>query len=371
MARILVMAGFAESLVNFRGALLREMVDCGHEVYACAPAASSVVKAALTEMGVRYYPVALDRTGLNPVRDLLAIKRLISLFRIIKPDIFLGYTIKPVIYGSIAARIVGVPAIYSMITGLGYSFSGNSLKSKLVGGIASFLYRFGLKFNNHVFFQNPDDLELFLQKGLICNAAQAVLINGSGVDIDEYCPVAYPSSISFLLIARLICDKGIYEYVNAARRIREKYPNVWFRLAGWIDQNPCAIEDRDLHAWQKAGDIEFLGRLADVRPALTDCSVYVLPSYREGTPRTVLEAMAMGRPVITTNAPGCRETVREGVNGFLVPVRDVDSLIHAMEKFINQPDLVKKMGQASREIAQEKYDVRKVNAIILKTMGLV
>lgn len=371
MARILVMGGFAESLVNFRGVLLREMVACGHEVYTCAPEVSTEVGAALSEFGVTYYPVTLDRTGLNPIRDLLSIKSLVALFRSIKPDIFLGYTIKPVIYGSIAARIAGVPAIFSMITGLGYSFSGDSLKSKFVGVVAGFLYRLAVKFNKHVFFQNPDDLALFQKKGFFRDIGQAVLINGSGVDIDEYFPVAYPSSVSFLLIARLIRDKGIYEYANASRRVREKYPDMKFRLAGWIDQNPCAIEERDLQAWQETGDIEFVGRLTDVRPALADCFVYVLPSYREGTPRTVLEAMAMGRPIITTDVPGCRETVRQGVNGYLVPVRDVDSLVEAMETCIEQPDLVKQMGQASRKIAEEKYDVRKVNATILKAMGIV
>lgn len=371
MARVLMMGGYAESLVNFRGALLREMVACGHEVHACAPEDSADIKAALADMGVTYFPVLLDRTGINPVRDLLAIKKLITLISTLKPDIFLGYTIKPVIYGSIAAKVAGVPAIFSMITGLGYSFSGDSLKSRLVGRVAGLLYRLALKFNTHVFFQNPDDLELFRQKGFIRDIDQAVLINGSGVDIDEYCPVAHPSSISFLLIARLLPDKGIYEYADAARKIREKYANVKFRLVGWMDKNPCAIEERDLHEWQVSGDIEFIGRLADVRPSLADCSVFVLPSYREGTPRTVLEAMAMGRPVITTNAPGCRETVSEGVNGYLIPVRDVDSLVNAMETFIKHPGLIKRMGKASREIAEEKYDVRKVNARIMQTMGIV
>jgi len=371
MSRILVMGGFAESLVNFRGALLREMVARGHEVYACAPETSCEIGVALSKYGVTYCPVALDRTGVNPIRDLLTIKSLVALFRSIKPDIYLGYTIKPVIYGSIAARIAGIPDINSMITGLGYSFSSSSLKSKLVGRMAGFLYRLAVKFNSHVFFQNPDDLALFRQKGFFRDTGQAVLINGSGVDVDEYSPAAYPSSVSFFLIARLIRDKGIYEYASAARRIREKFPSIRFRLAGWIDKNPSAIEERDLRAWQEAGDIEFMGRLADVRPALEDCSVYVLPSYREGTPRTVLEAMAMGRPIITTDAPGCRETVRQGVNGYLVPVRDVDSLVDAMGKFIEQPYLAMQMGRASREIAVEKYDVRKVNATILKALGMV
>jgi len=371
MARILVMGGFAESLVNFRGALLLEMVASGHEVYACAPEASAEVKAALAEMGVTYSPVALDRTGLNPIRDLFAIKSLAALFRSIKPDIFLGYTIKPVVYGSIAARIVGVPAIFSMITGLGYSFSGGSLKNKLVGGVAVFLYRLALKYNRHVFFQNPDDLALFQQRSIIEDANQAVLLNGSGVNIDIFNLTPYPPTPSFLMVARLIREKGVYEYARAAREIRERYPDVLFRLVGWIDDNPMAIDKDDLLVWEEEGVIDFLGRLSDVRTAIAQSSVFVLPSYyREGTPRTILEAMAMGRPIITTDAPGCRETVIEEINGYLVPVRDVSSLVDVMDKFIGQPALVKKMGQASREIAEEKYDVRKVNATILNALGI-
>lgn len=372
MARFLIMGGFSESLLNFRGALLRELVACGHEVYACAPEASIEIEEKLSDMGVTYFPVLLDRTGLNPVRDIRSFKSMVNLFRTIKPDYFLSYTIKPVIYGSIAARIAGVPEIFSMITGLGYSFSGSSLKSKLVGCVAGFLYRLALKYNKHVFFQNPDDLALFQEKGILRDKNKAVLINGSGIDIDEYNQVSYPSSISFLLIARLIRDKGIYEYAEAAQKIREKYPYVKFRLAGWIDQNPYSIEESDLQAWQETGDIEFLGKLSDVRSSLSDCSVFVLPSfYREGTPRTILEALAMGRSIITTNTPGCRETVKQGDNGYLIPARDSDSLVEAMEKFIKQPDLVRSMGTVSREIAEDKYDVRKVNATILKAMGLV
>jgi len=365
------MGGLAESLVNFRGPLLREMVSAGHEVYACAPEASPEVEASLADMGVTYRSVPLDRTGINPVRDLFSIMKLVSIFRTIRPEVFLGYTIKPVIYGSIAAQIAGVPATYTMITGLGYSFSGAGFRSRVVGMIAGFLYGVALGFNKNVFFQNPDDMALFGDKGILREEGKAVLINGSGVDVDEFEPADFPPEISFLLIARLIRDKGIYEYVEAARMIREKYPQVTFRLAGWLDGNPHAIAENDLRTWIEAGDVDYLGRLSDVRPALADCSVYILPSYREGIPRTVLEAMAMGRPVITTDAPGCRETVSNGRNGILVRVRDVMDLAEAMESFIGNPDLIEKMGIASREIAEEKYDVRKVNSCILQTMRLV
>jgi glycosyltransferase involved in cell wall biosynthesis len=173
-----------------------------------------------------------------------------------------------------------------------------------------------------------------------------------------------------LLIARLLGDKGIREYAQAAQRIRAIHQDVRFSLVGWIDENPDAITQAELDAWTVAGDLVYLGRLEDIRPAIAACSVYVLPSYREGTPRTVLEAMAMGRPIITTDAPGCRETVIDGDNGFLVPVRSVDALVEAMQRFVQDPGLAARMGQRSRQLAEEKYDVHKVNAVMLKEMGL-
>ena len=228
-----------------------------------------------------------------------------------------------------------------------------------------------LKGNTKVFFQNPDDMELFAELNLIRGTEQAVLINGSGVDIEHYREVRpVTEKIVFLLIARLIRDKGLYEYVEAARIIKQHYPEVVFRLVGPFDSNPTAISEATVNQWQGEGVIEYAGETKDVRPYIAGSSVYVLPSYREGTPRTVLEAMSMGRPIITTDAPGCRETVIHGKNGYLVPVKNLDALVEALERFIANPELIPIMGKESRKIAEEKYDVRKVNATILNTMGL-
>ena len=294
---------------------------------------------------------------------------LFFLFRSLKPDVILTYTIKPVIYGSIAAKLFGVSRIYAMIEGLGYAFIGDDLRSRFINIIVKILYYLSLKANQNVFFLNPDDRDLFIKLRL-SNDAQAVLINGIGVDLDYYKPEPFPENLSFLLIARLLKDKGIREYVEAARNIKQKYPKISFRLVGWMDDNPASVSKNELDTWVKQGIVKYLGKLSDVRPAIAASSVYVLPSYREGTPRTVLEAMAMGRPIITTDAPGCRETVQHGKNGFLVPIKNVSVLVSAMENFIQQPELIETMGLASREIAVEKYDVRKVNTVILKTMGL-
>lgn len=369
--RVVVFGSFADSLVNFRGPLLRAMVERGHKVTAIAPAASSDLLAKLTEMGVEYRNVALSRTGLNPLSDLKTLFLLMGLFREVKPDVILSYTIKPVIYGSLAARLAGVPAIYSMITGLGYAFAAGNKDRKWVAQVAKFLYRFAIKTNKRVFFQNPDDRDFFVEAKILTYIDQAVLINGSGVDLQHFgfTPVA-DGMPSFLLIARLIKDKGIAEYAEAARLVKRRYPTAQFRLLGPLDSNPSAISLEQINAWESEGILTYLGEASDVRPALSGCSVYVLPSYAEGTPRTVLEAMSMGRAVITTDAPGCRETVINGVNGFLVPVRDATALARAMFSFIEKPEMIASMGRAGRQIAVEKYDVHKVNSTILAATGL-
>jgi glycosyltransferase involved in cell wall biosynthesis len=369
--KIAVIAGLAESLINFRGPLLTTLAKSGHEVIAIAPGENPEIACKLRDIGVSYCAVELERTGMNPVRDLRALFRMTSRLRSISPDIVLGYTIKPVIFGSLAARLAGVPHIFSIITGLGYAFMEQSLKQSMVNRIVSCLYRIGLAFNEKVFFQNPDDMSLFCRQRLIGNGDKAELVNGSGVDLDYFEQV--PSQTArpvFLLIARLLKNKGIDEYAEAARILKTRYPTAEFRILGPFDSNPAAVEKRRISEWQKAGIIKYLGETSDVRPFIAEASVYVLPSYREGTPRSVLEAMAMGRPVVTTTAPGCRETVIDGENGFLVPVKDKHALARAMEKFIVNPDLVATMGRRSREIAEDKYDVHKVNSVIMEAMGL-
>jgi glycosyltransferase involved in cell wall biosynthesis len=197
------------------------------------------------------------------------------------------------------------------------------------------------------------------------------VVNGSGVDVGSFAVAPLPAGpVRFLLIGRLLGDKGVREYAQAAQAVRQQYPNVQFTLVGMIDSNPNSIAQAELDAWVADGRLAFLGSMADVRPAIAASSVYVLPSYREGTPRTVLEAMAMGRPIITTDAPGCRETVVDGDNGFLVPVKSVEALVQAMVRFIQDPALAPRMGARSRQIAEAKYDVHQVNAVMLREMGL-
>jgi len=323
--------------------------------------------------GMKVHDIPLRRTGTNPLADLYALWALWGLMRRIQPDVMLGYTIKPVIYGILAAWLAGVPRRYALITGLGYAFTGQaSGKRRKVNEVIQPLYRQALCRSHKVFFQNPDDQALFRDMGLLPAGTPSVVVNGSGVDLERFSVAPLPSGTPhFLLIARLLGDKGVREYARAAQCIKITHPNVQFSLVGWLDENPDAIHQAELDTWLESGTLHYLGYLEDVRPAIAQCSVYVLPSYREGMPRTVLEAMAMGRAVITTDAPGCRETIVDGGNGLLVPIKSVDDLIGAMNRFIQVPELARLMGRHSRVLAEQKYDVNKVNSVMLREMGLL
>lgn len=370
--RALLVASFAGSIMVFRGPLIRSLRKGGFKVDIAVPDPSGVpgLETGMASIGVTVHDIPLQRTSTNPLADAGLLLSLYRLFRKVSPDLVLPYTIKPVIYGTIAAWLAGVPHRYALVTGLGYAFTGT--RQGLLTRIVRLLYRFALGKAHKVFFQNPDDERLFRQLGLLPTYVPSVVVNGSGVDVTAYPLQPLPGSGPiFLMIGRLLGDKGVREYAAAARRIKTSVPSARFQLAGWIDSNPDAIAKAELDAWVADGTLEFLGKLDDVRSAIAAATVYVLPSYREGTPRTVLEAMAMGRPIITTDAPGCRETVIDGDNGYLVPVQSIDALVEAMQRFIDNPQLAARMGRRSREIAEDKYDVHKVNAVMLREMGIV
>lgn len=393
--KILVIGGISQSLVNFRGELLRSLRARGYDVTTCAGEPRAEIEETLRRWGVRFIPIHLSRAGMRPWEDLKTCWQIKKIIQEIQPDVVFSYTIKPVVWAGLVAKMVGVSTIFSLITGLGYAFGRDvGLKSRAVGLLATILYKMSLGFSKNVFFQNPDDLQYFVEKGIV-EDKKCVVINGSGVNLDHYECLPLPElqfdgadkkqnkpEFIFLLIARLLWDKGIREYVAASKILQEKYPYVRFKLAGPLDTNPSSVRQRDLDRWIKDGAVEYMGELFDVRHAYADCHVYVLPSYyREGTPRTVLEAMASCRPIITTDAPGCRETVKRtvrkvtgaveyGENGILIPVKNVDALTKAMEFFIVHPEQVEKMGAKSLLYVKERYDVHKVNAVILQTMGL-
>ncbi|MFZ7096645.1 glycosyltransferase family 4 protein [Luteimonas dalianensis] len=368
---VMLVASFPESILTFRGPLIMSILSAGHPVHVAAPSLSkgTPIRSSLESLGVTVHDIPLARTGTNPSADLKLALHLYQLLRDVRPVVVLGYTVKPVIYGTLAGWMARIPRRYALVTGLGYAFTGS--RKGMLTGLVRQLYRLALARADKVFFQNPDDRNLLRESGILSAEKPTVVVNGSGVDVSAFEATSIPAGESvFLMIGRLLGDKGVREYAEAAARVRALHPEVRFGLVGWIDENPDAIAQSELDVWVADGTIEFLGKLDDVRPAIEACTVYVLPSYREGTPRTVLEAMAMGRPIITTDAPGCRETVIDGDNGFLVPVQSVDALVEAMLKFIDDPGLAQRMGRRSRQIAEDKYDVHKVNAVMLREMGI-
>ncbi len=369
--KVMVVGNIAQSLVNFRGPLLRAMVMKGHDVLAVGPEDDPRYTKALHDLGVEYRAVPLRRASFNPIADLRFMLALLRLMRDERPDVFLGYTIKPVIYGNIAARLARVPSRNALITGLGYAFGTSNLKQRTVGWFIHLLYRLSLAGINIVFFQNPDDRSEFLRLRFVA-PSHAALVAGSGVDLSHFIPSDPPPPPPvFLLIARLIREKGVGEFVAAASALKPRYPGARFQLLGPLDANPSAVTPAEVATWQTSGIIEYLGETDDVRPYLRAATVFVLPSfYREGTPRTALEALATGRPVVTTDAPGCRETVTDGVNGFLIRPRDAGSLTDALERFLLDPELAAQMGRASLELARTKFDVQLVNRQMLENLEL-
>lgn len=373
-ARILVLGSLASSLKNFRGALIETLINRGYEVHTAAPdlPADKDTCDWLQQKGAVTHDVSLSRTGLNPVADIRFLGQFFRLARGVKPQVFLGYTAKPVIWGVLAAWLARVPRRVALVTGLGYAFTGEVHgRRAVIQHIARSLYALALRRATLVLFQNEDDWRDFQRLGILSGKVPSRIVNGSGVDTRHFADTPLPDGPPvFLLIARLLGDKGIREYVEAARHLRIDWPEAQFHLVGGVDSNPDGITEEEVIGWHENGWVTWFGEMRDVRPAIAASHVYVLPSYREGTPRTVLEAMSMGRPIITTDAPGCRQTVEDGINGVLVPVAHANALQTAMEGFLKDPTLIETMSQQSRRIAEEKYNVHKVNASILAAIGL-
>lgn len=370
--RFAIVGNSAASMTNFRGPLIARISGMGHTVYALAPDFDQNTRAIVSSLGAEPVDYPLARTGLNPVSDIADARALFEILRDLELDGVLCFGIKPAIYGTLAARLAGIANRYALITGLGYAFiesSRTTLKRRLVGIAAQLLYRQALRHAQRVFMQNPNDADDFVRLGII-ERDRIVTVNGTGLDLDEWRPAPpVTQPITFLLAARLLKDKGIHEYVEAARLVKTTHPDIRFVLIGAHDTNPDAIPAEQLASWLQEGVIEWPGHV-DARTWLGKASVFVLPSYREGVPRSSQEAMALSRPIITTNVPGCRETVIEGVNGYLVPPRNVPDLAAAMYRFIQNPDSIAAMGQAGRVLATEKFNVHEINTTMTEAMNL-
>jgi glycosyltransferase involved in cell wall biosynthesis len=349
--RIVLAANSLWNIVNFRAGLIRALKEAGYEPVVIAPP-DAAAERRFAELGVEHVPIRIERAGLNPFADFRLFRTYRSLLKRLRPAAFLGFTIKPNIYGSLAAKSLKIPAIPN-VSGLGTAFIRGGALEVLV----SRLYRAAFRSLETVFFQNPDDRALFVGRGIV-TPAQAKLIPGSGIDLKQFVPAPLPAGpVVFLLIARLLGDKGIREYVSAARELRGQFADVWFQLLGLLDEeNPAAILRHELEHWIADGAIEYLGGADDVRPCIARASVIVLPSYREGMPRSLLEAAAMGRPLIATDVPGCRQLVVDGRTGFLCAVRDSTSLADTMRRMMQTSHHERAaMGQAARAKVENEF----------------
>jgi glycosyltransferase involved in cell wall biosynthesis len=375
MKKIFLVVNDLVTATNFRKDLMKTLNNLGHDVAVISPSQSNFVNSSeilndSQKLSFRHIHISINRVSLNPFASLKYILFLSKILKSERPDRVLLYTPKIVIFGSIASRIAGVHKVYSTITGLGYAFASQSFKAKFLSVLLKALYKVALSFNAKVFFQNSDDRNYFLTNTLV-NNNKSFLINGSGVNINEFQPRAkLDQRYIFLMIARIIPEKGVYEFVQAARIVKQKHPNIVFQLLGPLESESPAILPQTVSDWNKEGVIEYISEKSDVKPFIANCNTFVLPSYREGTPKSVLEAMAMGKPIITSDVPGCREPVIDRVNGYLVPPRNSYLLAESMLSIYEDEHFAKLAGVKSLEIIKDKYDVIKVNKFFMQALEI-
>lgn len=372
-SHVMVVGAYAQSLINFRGPLIRQIAKC-HRTTCVSEAAPASVIEQLAAWGATHAAIPIQRNGLSARQDLRTVRSLFALYRKHKPTVVLAYTIKPVIWTGMALRLVGGPRsrvrYVALITGLGYVFESGSGVRGLLQRLVVGLYRAALRRADLVIFQNQDNRNVFVERGIVATS-KTLIVDGSGVDAKHFGPKPIPpmakNGLTFLLIARLLGEKGIREYAAAAAAVRREYPDSRFILVGPEDSSPDGISSQEASSWES---VDYVGPSDDVRAHLQSCHVYVLPSYHEGMPRTVLEAMAMARPILTTNVSGCRETVVDGDNGWLVPKADAEALAERMSWFIKNADRLADMGERSRQRVLERFEIGRINAQMLAALGL-
>lgn len=363
--RVVLLGGQSDSLTIYRGPLIRALIAQGHQVLAVAGDPEPAVLRQLEAWGASFQAIPLKRAGRNPWQDLKALVALVMLLRRERPDALLAYQIKPVTFGLMASWLAGTRRRIAMITGLGYAFvEGPGWRRRLARAAATVAYRLSLPLAHKVVFQNNDDREMFDKLGLV-PLARSTRVNGSGVDLMRYPPKPANGGAHFLMISRLLRDKGVYEFAEAARRVKATVPDARFTLVGPSDPNPSSVDPADLATWVEEGVLEYAGRQDDVRPYLAASDVFVLPSYREGVPLAALEAMATSRPVIATDVPGCRDAVVTGDTGFTVPARDAEALAAAMLRLVAEPGACEAMGKAGRRRVEALFSAEAVTAEVI------
>jgi glycosyltransferase involved in cell wall biosynthesis len=368
MAKIILFANTDWYLYNFRLSLAKELRAHGHEVILLS--APGPFEPLLQQSGFRWVPFPLSRQGINPFYELETLWRLTRLYQQLAPDIVHHFTIKPVLYGSTAAHILRIPGIINSITGLGHLFIDPEPITRLLRRLASWLYRINLR-GTEVIFENPEDRKIFIEWRFI-KPEQGHLILGTGVDVERFRPTARENTPPIVLFSsRMLVTKGVLEYVEAIRILKAKGISARFALAGNADPgNPASIPDEQIEAWKQSDLVEWWGWQSDMPAALAQTDIFCLPSYREGVPNALLEATACGLPIVTTDTPGCRDVVTNGVNGLLVPVKNAQAIADALEILILDPELRRRMGSAGREVAVNFSNI-KINRETLAVYSLL
>lgn len=375
--KIALIGTTAASLYGFRADLIKKLVSEGHTIYAFTSEYSSLDELEkIKALGAKPISYQMNRGGLNPLSDIKSMFQLTKKLKDLQPDIIFSYFVKPIIYGTLAGKLANIPSKIGMLEGLGSTFTeqpeGQSNKIKLIKLIQILLYKISLPFLDKIIFLNPDDKKDLLIKNHIV-VKKVEILGGIGLNLQEYpyTPKIVTTPLNFLFIGRLLKEKGIHEFIAAAKLVKEQYPETIFTILGKIDYaNMGALKQSELDNYIQSGLINYVGHVSNVQEYIVQSDVFVLPSYREGVPRSTQEAMAIGRPVITTDVPGCRETVIDGVNGFLVSKWDVKALVDKMIYFIENPHQVTIMGNESHQIAIEKFDANQVNEKLFKILGL-
>ncbi|MCO8109087.1 glycosyltransferase family 4 protein [Acinetobacter indicus] len=375
--KVIIISTVASSFYGFRADLIRTLLKKGHQVYAFTSEYTAEDLKKIEKLGATPITYTLNRGGLNPLADIIATYNLSKKIKAINPDLVFSYFSKPVIFGTLAAKLAKAPRVVGMLEGLGYTFTeqpeGLSKKTQLIKKIQVFLYKIALPQLDQLIFLNPDDPKDLLEKYAI-NVKKVEVLGGIGLNLQDY-PYQPLSNIhlplKFLFIGRLLKEKGIHEFVQAAKLVKKIYPDTEFTVLGAIDHhNLGALQQTELDSLISSNIIQYPGHVSNIKDWIADSHVFVLPSYREGVPRSTQEAMATGRAVITTDVPGCRETVVDGVNGFLVPSWNPEALAEKMIYFIENPEQIQVMGAESYKIAVEKFDAEKVNQRLVNILGL-
>lgn len=369
MAHI-VIAGEAWTMGQFRGDLIRALVAAGHRVTALTGPAPGDQAERIRGFGATFTTFPVQRNQLTPAADLRTLLALRRAFAALAPDVVLAYTAKAVIWSGLALRHHRAPRFVALINGLGFTFQGEGPLRRSLTALTSALYRFSLRRAAAVVFQNPNNLDTFVRRGIV-EPSKCRVVNGSGVNLEYYREAPLPDGPPrFVMTSRLLREKGLREFAAAARDIRARCPEATFDLLGREERSLDAVPLEEVREWEREGILQYHGTHADVRPFLAASHICVLPSYHEGLPRSILEAMGIGRPILTTDVPGCRETVVPGSNGFLVPKGDAQALAERMLWFLDHRDHWAGMGRASRQLAEARFDVKKINADMFAVLGL-